>query len=346
MTRSLDAVRMPRLWWRQRPPRETRVCYPTKTEALTVFLDVNRALVDNYGGASYEVSPAEFDAINHKYGTDARMIAEAVWAALPAQKRGPYCLDAIDIDALNDTSPAREFDLGFQLPDWVHEDDYETGQEAYYRSLEGSRRAKPMPWRQILFISTLAGLGVLILRRSAFGVIFGKPAAGLVSSGWGDARVRDGERGAHHGIDIRCPVGTPVFAAAPGVVTRADDSDDSLAGKHINLQHDTRAATRYLHLSELLVAEGDEVLRGERIATSGDTGIKNSAPHLHFELHLTPAGVLTYLNKFGAPDPAIPPSGLLSGFTPVPAEALVPVDGYQADVLESAEARNVSVRPR
>jgi hypothetical protein len=110
-------------WWRKPAPRLDRPCYRTKSEALKKFLDVNYAIVENYGGADYEVSPSEFDAINHKYDLTgkkaARTIAQAVWASMPVGK--PYCLDRIDIEALNDTSPAREAGLAFRLPDVVHE---------------------------------------------------------------------------------------------------------------------------------------------------------------------------------------------------------------------------------
>lgn len=125
-------------WWRKAAPEEDRVCYDTKTKALKAFLDTNYDIVQNYGGADYEVSPSEFDAINHKYrlrgSRVARTIAQAVWAAMPEGK--PFCLDRIDVDALNDTSPARESDLSFRLPDYVYESDYAAELERYYRGQE------------------------------------------------------------------------------------------------------------------------------------------------------------------------------------------------------------------
>lgn len=110
-------------WWRKPAPAQDRRCYRTKGEALKRFLDVNYQIVENYGGADYEVSPSEFDAINHKYDLKGkravRTIADAVWAAMPVGK--PFCLDRIDLDALNDTSPAREAGIAFRLPDSVYE---------------------------------------------------------------------------------------------------------------------------------------------------------------------------------------------------------------------------------
>jgi hypothetical protein len=129
--------RQPRQWWRQRPPAQDRVCYRTKTDALTAFLDTNYQIVENYGGPSYRVGPSEFDAINHKYSLRgkkaARTIAEAVWAAMPAGR--PFCLDEIDLDALNDTSPAREAGMNFRLPDYVFEAQAAAEEERFYREL-------------------------------------------------------------------------------------------------------------------------------------------------------------------------------------------------------------------
>ncbi len=113
----------PAKWWRKPAPAKDRHCYRTKIEALRKFLEVNYSIIENYGGADYKVSPSEFDAINHKYDLKgkraARTIAEAVYAAMPVGK--PYCLDRIDLDALNDTSPAREAGVAFVLPDYVYE---------------------------------------------------------------------------------------------------------------------------------------------------------------------------------------------------------------------------------
>lgn len=128
-------------WWQKATPEEDRVCYATKTKALKAFLDTNYEIIQNYGGADYAVSPSEFDAINHKYSLHgkraAKTIAEAVWAAMPEGK--PYCLDRIDVDALNDTSPARESHLGFRLPDYVYEANVAAEEERYYRSLGHAR---------------------------------------------------------------------------------------------------------------------------------------------------------------------------------------------------------------
>lgn len=128
-------------WWRKATPEEDRVCHDTKTKALKAFLDTNYEVVQNYGGADYATSTSEFDAINHKYGLTGKRavstIAQAVWAAMPEGK--PYCLDRIDIDALNGTSPARESSIPFRLPDYVYEADLAAEEERYYRKLGHAR---------------------------------------------------------------------------------------------------------------------------------------------------------------------------------------------------------------
>jgi len=129
-------------WWRRAAPEEDHVCYDTKTKALKAFLDTNYDIVQNYGGADYEVSPSEFDAVNHKYGLRgsrvATTIAQAVWAAMPEGK--PFCLDRIDVDVLNDTSPAHESGSLFRLPDHVYDSEYARGLERHYRRQEAHAR--------------------------------------------------------------------------------------------------------------------------------------------------------------------------------------------------------------
>ena len=131
-------------WWHKAAPTEDRVCYDTKTKALKAFLDTNYEIVENYGGADYAVSPSEFDSINHRYdlrgSRSATTIAEAVWAAMPEGK--PFCLDRIDVDTLNDTSPARESNLAFRLPDYVYEAGIAAEEEKYYAHARICRRCR------------------------------------------------------------------------------------------------------------------------------------------------------------------------------------------------------------
>lgn len=89
----------------------------------------------------------------------------------------------------------------------------------------------------------------------------------------------------HHGIDLVARRGTPVLAAADGVVETSADLDAGGAkyGKTISIAHADGRRSFYAHLDSRQVAAGDPVRAGQPIGRSGATG-KVSGPHLHFEL--------------------------------------------------------------
>lgn len=84
--------------------------------------------------------------------------------------------------------------------------------------------------------------------------------------------------GQHGGIDFSTKIGTPVLAAADGVVTFAGD----FYGKTVRISHQDGFDTLYGHLSKIDVANKQEVKRGDVIGEVGNTGTIN--PHLHFEV--------------------------------------------------------------
>jgi len=85
----------------------------------------------------------------------------------------------------------------------------------------------------------------------------------------------------HEGIDFVVDTGTPVFAAAGGVVTYAGFHYQY--GYMIEIDHGNDFTTRYAHCSRSFVKEGDVVQRGRKVAESGSTG-RATGPHLHFEV--------------------------------------------------------------
>ena len=87
----------------------------------------------------------------------------------------------------------------------------------------------------------------------------------------------------HEGVDFAAESGTPINAAASGKVIYADVHP--AYGKAVEIDHGNGLVTRYAHGSELLVKEGDLVVRGQRIARVGSTG-RSTGPHLHFEVRL------------------------------------------------------------
>ena len=86
----------------------------------------------------------------------------------------------------------------------------------------------------------------------------------------------------HNGIDLRVPVGTPIYAAADGRVVIRKNNPDGY-GYYLSIQHDRNYYTVYGHLSQWLVQNGDTVRAGQQIAKSGNTG-RSTGPHLHFEV--------------------------------------------------------------
>lgn len=92
-----------------------------------------------------------------------------------------------------------------------------------------------------------------------------------------------GGRRQHHGIDLAAPTGTPVYATADGIVSRADWY--SSYGLYISVEHGASMQTRYAHLSRLAVAAGDNVKKGDLIGYVGSTG-RSTGPHLHYEVRV------------------------------------------------------------
>lgn len=85
----------------------------------------------------------------------------------------------------------------------------------------------------------------------------------------------------HKGIDWACPIGTAVNASCAGTVVYAGWM--SGYGYCVDIQHSDGKRTRYGHLSEVLVYNGQYVAQGEQVARSGNTGY-STGPHVHFEI--------------------------------------------------------------
>ncbi len=108
------------------------------------------------------------------------------------------------------------------------------------------------------------------------------PARGRISGIFGSQRVLNGQpRQPHYGLDVAGPVGTPISATLAGRVTLSGDF--FFFGQLLVIDHGHGVNTLYAHLSERLVAEGETVARGQRIALMGATG-RVTGPHLHFSL--------------------------------------------------------------
>lgn len=104
------------------------------------------------------------------------------------------------------------------------------------------------------------------------------PVSGPISSGFGERTLR-GSSEFHNGVDFAVPTGTPVAAAADGVVVGA--GTDPASGNFVRIQHADGSTTGYGHLSKVNVKLGQQVTQGDPIALSGATG-NATGPNLHF----------------------------------------------------------------
>ena len=84
----------------------------------------------------------------------------------------------------------------------------------------------------------------------------------------------------HTGVDLMAPYGTPIKAAATGLIIRAE-MDDAY-GRVVDIQHDNGIMTRYAHMSVIEVKVGDRVAAHHVIGRVGTSG-RSTGPHVHYE---------------------------------------------------------------
>jgi murein DD-endopeptidase MepM/ murein hydrolase activator NlpD len=106
----------------------------------------------------------------------------------------------------------------------------------------------------------------------------------------------------HTGVDLAAPLGTPVTAAADGVVVAVNHTRVGY-GNYVIVAHGGGIMTLYGHLLDTSVNVGDRVFRGQRVGREGSSGL-STGPHLHFELRVK--------DQVTNPMPYLPP---LSGST-------------------------------
>jgi len=108
------------------------------------------------------------------------------------------------------------------------------------------------------------------------------PVDGPVGSGFGvRADPITGRAALHTGLDFPGEVGTPIHAAAGGLVLESAFHPEY--GNVLEIDHGNGLSTRYAHCSKVLVKAGSLVKRGQLVAMIGTTG-RSTGPHLHFEV--------------------------------------------------------------
>ncbi len=108
------------------------------------------------------------------------------------------------------------------------------------------------------------------------------PIEGVAGSGYGVLSIYQGVvRGFHGGVDFPAPAGTPVRAAADGIVRLAEPLP--LSGNAVMIDHGLGVVSSYLHMSAIEVRAGQRVKKGEVVGLVGSTGLA-TGPHLHWGL--------------------------------------------------------------
>lgn len=97
-----------------------------------------------------------------------------------------------------------------------------------------------------------------------------------------------GRRMGHKGVDLAAPTGTPIYATADGMVSKAERF--SSYGNYVSIEHGASIQTRYAHMSRIAVSEGARVKKGDIIGYVGSTG-RSTGPHLHYEVRIDGAAV-------------------------------------------------------
>lgn len=102
--------------------------------------------------------------------------------------------------------------------------------------------------------------------------------------------------GKYHGaVDFGVSTGTPVYAAADGIVVTSTWGGSDSYGYYIKIKHYNGLYTLYAHGSSLVAKVGQEVKQGQLIMYSGNTG-NSTGPHLHFEVRQSPGGYSNRVN--------------------------------------------------
>ncbi len=111
------------------------------------------------------------------------------------------------------------------------------------------------------------------------------PVEGPITGVYGSQRILNGQpRNPHWGLDIAAPTGTEVRAPAGGRVSLAHP-DMYFSGGTLFIDHGHGLVSAFLHLSEILVSEGERIEQGEIIARVGATG-RATGPHLDWRMNI------------------------------------------------------------
>lgn len=150
-------------------------------------------------------------------------------------------------------------------------------QESRIKQLEAEIKRKEEEARKA---AEAAGKSYKTVNLGDISFIWPCPSSSRITSGFGGrSSPTEGASSNHQGIDIGASSGSAIVAAASGTVVVSTYSYS--AGNYIMINHGGGVYTVYMHCSQLLASEGQEVKQGQTIAKVGSTGY-STGPHLHF----------------------------------------------------------------
>ena len=124
----------------------------------------------------------------------------------------------------------------------------------------------------------------LISNQDDFTAGFIEPSSGPITGVYGSQRFYNGvPKSPHYGIDYAAPIGTPVIAPAGGIITLVHN-DMFCSGGTLILDHGHGLSSTFLHLSQILVTQGQRVTPGMVIAKIGASG-RATGPHLDWRMN-------------------------------------------------------------
>ena len=187
-------------------------------------------------------------------------------------------------------APARSIFVITDAEGLAAEAEYEIVPRSYnIQKVEGvPQRTVQPPAGQLQRIRSDSALVVearrLVTDKTDFLAGFIKPLEGPITGVYGSQRFYNGvPKSPHYGLDYAAPTGTVVKAPAAGIVRLAHD-DLFYSGGTLIIDHGHGLSSSFLHLSEILVAEGRRVERGDAIARVGSTG-RATGPHLDWRMN-------------------------------------------------------------
>lgn len=124
----------------------------------------------------------------------------------------------------------------------------------------------------------------LVSNQDDFTAGFIEPSSGPITGVYGSQRFYNGvPKSPHYGIDYAAPTGTPVIAPAGGIITLVHN-DMFYSGGTLILDHGHGLSSTFLHLSQILVTQGQQVTPGMVIAKIGSSG-RATGPHLDWRMN-------------------------------------------------------------